>query len=252
MLDQSKPLLRVLLRKYGVRSITLAVTLLAVTASVAITTLILIVAEGAISPVGLLISILIPSILAPLFSGRNLSLIHKLDLAEERLHLLSITDELTQAYNRRYFFERVQREFSRSLRYNTALSIAIIDFDHFKDINDEYGHLIGDAVLKHFSEICLGCIREVDVFARYGGDEFVLLFPETDLPRSMECLARILEELEQQPFQVQEKSIKIMISIGLAAILPSMNNFDDLLLAADSSLYLAKKQGGNQIAMSRT
>ena len=173
----NKPILPALLRQYGVWRVTFAVTLISVLISVTATSTILYFAEGAISPTGVLISIIVPLVLAPISSYNNNRLVHRLDMAEERLRLLSNTDALTGTFNRRYFFEQVAREFERAQRYDHQFSFAILDFDNFKNINDGYSHLVGDEVLKCVAGVCLANLRQTDVFARYGGDEFVFSFP---------------------------------------------------------------------------
>jgi diguanylate cyclase (GGDEF)-like protein len=173
------------------------------------------------------------------------------DQAEEQVRLLSNTDELTETFNRRYFLHIAGQEFERARRYKvTPFSIAIMDFDKFKDINDGYGHLAGDLVLKHVSHICRRLLRSVDTFARYGGDEFVFLLPETNEKQAVECLTRILDTVRREPFVYSDHSIFLSVSIGVAVFSDDMESLDDLLKKADEALYRIKKHGGSQLGTS--
>ena len=243
----NKPILPALLRQYGVWRVTFAVTLISVLISVTATSTILYFAEGAISPTGVLISIIVPLVLAPISSYNNNRLVHRLDMAEERLRLLSNTDALTGTFNRRYFFEQVAREFERAQRYGHQFSFAILDFDNFKNINDGYSHLVGDEVLKCVAGVCLANLRQTDVFARYGGDEFVFLFPDTNALQAKECLDRILIQLSETGYQHGEHTVSIYISIGVAEFQTSMLDLNEILREADFALYAAKRQGGMQV-----
>lgn len=227
--------------------VTVAVTLLAILASVTVTAAILYFTEGTISPIGILISIIVPLVLAPLSSYNSNRLVHRLDMAEERLRRLSNTDELTGTFNRRYFFEQAVREFERAKRYDQYFSIAILDFDNFKNINDGYSHLAGDAALKRVAEACISNLRQMDVFARYGGDEFIFLFPDTDALQAKECLDRILAQIGAMEFQYAGRSISIYISIGVADFHETMLDLYEILREADFALYAAKRQGGVRV-----
>ena len=249
---RGKNSLPVLLRRYGVPRVTAATTLLVVLISVAGTSVILYVVDGKISWTGLIIAILIPAILAPISSYNNYQLVHRLDLAEERLRHLSSTDDLTKIYNRRYFMERASQEFKRAKRYGHVFSIAIMDFDNFKDINDGYSHLAGDAALKHVARVCLESLRQMDVFARYGGDEFIFLFPETSATHAAEGVERILQALKQTSFKFAGADIPIRVSVGAASFHESMTDFDEILREADFALYSAKRQGGMQVIAHHT
>lgn len=244
---KDKSVLPALLRRYGVVSITIVVTLLSVMASVIVTSLVLYLMDGRISLTGVLISIFVPLVLVPISSYSSHKLVHRLDMAEERLRRLSNTDELTGAFNRRYFFEQAGREFERAKRYEHTFSIAILDFDNFKDVNDGYSHLAGDAALKQVAEICQSGLRQMDVFARYGGDEFVFLFPDTNLQQAKECLDRIIAQVHDIKFQYDGQDVTLRASVGLADFHTSMRDLNDILREADFALYAAKRQGGMQV-----
>ena len=231
---------------------TVVATLLATLTSLLVTGSSLYLIEGTVSPVGLLLSGVIPILLAPLSLYNNFKLVHRLGITEEQLRLLSHTDDLTQTFNRRYFMEHATHEFDRSRRYGNPFSIAIMDLDNFKDINDGHSHLAGDAALKHVAQLCLDNLRLMDIFARYGGDEFVFLFPETDAAQAEECLRRILDAMNHTRFEFNDKVIPVRASIGVSVFQTSMTDFDELLREADFALYAAKHQGGMRVIAHRT
>jgi diguanylate cyclase (GGDEF)-like protein len=175
-----------------------------------------------------------------------LSLLHKLDEAEQRLHMLSHTDELTQAHNRRYFMQYAEQELKRAQRSNEKFSIVILDLDNFKQINDKSGHLVGDQVLREISRLFKEQIRQADIFARYGGDEFIILFPQTNLGQIQAWATRIFEKLAENPIQVEGLWIQPLFSMGIAVSKPAVDTLDRLLRQADFALYEAKRQGGKQ------
>lgn len=160
---------------------------------------------------------------------------------------LSHIDDLTNTFNRRYFFERASLEFERSRRSGCIFTLALLDFDKFKDINDENGHMAGDAALKFTAAICCENIRQVDIFARYGGDEFIFFFPETDIQQAAECLERIIDLLGNQAFQFEDHLIPIRVSVGVSEFHETMETLDDILREADFALYAAKRQGGMRV-----
>lgn len=251
-LKEDKSVLLLLLRRYGVVPVTVAVTFLSMLASVTVTSLTLYVADGSISPTGVLISMFVPMVLVPISSYNNHKLVHQLDMAEERLRLLSNTDDLTGVFNRRYFFEQAASELERSKRYKRQFSVAILDFDNFKDINDIYSHLAGDSVLKHVAQICKAELRQMDTFARYGGDEFIFLLPDTNAQQAKECLDRILEQITLSGFQYAGHTVSIRVSIGVSMFRENMKDFNALMREADFALYAAKHQGGMRVIAHRT
>lgn len=243
---ESKTPLRSLLRRFGAARTTIAVTLLAIALSIIITVAIVFLTDGHISLTAILISIAAPAIIAPVFEYRSLSLLDQLDKTEQQLRILSITDDLTGVYNRRHFFELANNEVARIQRYGGTCSIAILDFDNFKTVNDTYGHIAGDRALIQVSKVCMESIRENDVFGRYGGDEFVFLFPETDQIQARECLERVMDRIADIVIRA-EVDIQPKVSIGLYSFSPKMNTLDSILQNADIALYKAKQTGGNRV-----
>lgn len=174
-----------------------------------------------------------------------------LEQKNEELRVLSITDQLTQIYNRRYLQEVLRREFSRAKRYRSRLSCLIADIDHFKNVNDTYGHLQGDAVLRELAALLRNATREVDIPFRFGGEEFLVMLPETDR-RGAEVVAdRLRRAAEAMPvFRVGSgeviEDLTISLSIGISSYPdPRIRNESDLVALADEAMYLAKKQGRN-------
>ena len=172
-------MLRNLIRRYGARKMTIGAAFLAVMLSVIITVVVHRVLGFDVSILEYTIAVLTPAIIIPLFGYRMIHLLAQLDEAERKLRLISTIDELTGAYNRRFVLDLAHRELERAKRDGGMFSIAILDFDNFKSINDHFGHLAGDQALREVSRICQSNMRESDIFARYGGDEFIFLFPRT-------------------------------------------------------------------------
>ena len=164
----------------------------------------------------------------------------------EHIQRLAITDGLTGLFNRRHFFVKAQEEYERALRYNHPLSILMIDVDHFKHVNDEHGHHAGDLVLKQVAETCRKALRQVDIIGRYGGEELVVLMPETAQDSALQAAERLRESIISLQFPNIEKSLCVTISIGVATLEDTIE-LDRLLDRADQALYQAKDFGRNQV-----
>lgn len=175
----------------------------------------------------------------------------ELEIINKKLEELSITDTLTGIYNRRYFFERLNSEFLRSKRHNLSISLLMLDLDHFKHINDTYGHQKGDDVLRKISEILKRNRRANDIVARFGGEEFIMLLCQTDPEGAFIAADRIRKDIEDHQFTWPGgPSFGATISIGISSY-PDIriNNINDLIRVADTSLYEAKKQGRNRVVV---
>lgn len=173
-------------------------------------------------------------------------LFETIQAANERLEQLAITDGLTGLYNQRHFREKFSEEYARAARYQVPLACVIFDIDFFKNINDRYGHLMGDQVLRGVAQRALGCTRKIDFAARYGGEEFVLLMPQTDVEGATTQAERLRETVANLPFD----GIQVTISVGVAVYnRKTMVRPDDLLKAADDALYKAKANGRNQVVV---
>ena len=172
--------------------------------------------------------------------------------AEQLLVKLATTDPLTGLFNRRHFFDLAEMEIMRSKRYGHQLACIMFDIDFFKRINDSYGHLFGDRVLQAMVWRCRENIRRVDIFARYGGDEFVILLPETGLRRGKQLMGRLCSDFQERPLLIEEHEIPITLSMGLSSMVGNDGlALDALLNRADQALYTAKEKGRNQVSVWR-
>jgi len=169
------------------------------------------------------------------------------DERTKALVLLSNTDQLTNLANRRALFERGPIEFARSRRYSDSLSVLLLDCDLFKNVNDNYGHLIGDQVLQHLSKVCQQQMREIDFIARYGGEEFIIILPHCDLKSALTHAKRIQQALHDNKFITNEQCIDITVSIGITSIKECHQTFDEMVNDADKAMYTAKVNGRNRI-----
>jgi len=176
-----------------------------------------------------------------------------LEKANAEITILSITDPLTGIYNRGYLTERIPQEIKRAMRYGHALSVIMCDIDHFKKINDTYGHLAGDQVLKQFVQIITGLIRlDVDWMARYGGEEFFVVLPVTDFAGALHQAERLRAGIAKRPFDVDGNQIDVTASFGVTGF-NSQETFEKeitpelIITTADKYLYEAKEQGRNRV-----
>ncbi|MBW2062403.1 MAG: diguanylate cyclase [Deltaproteobacteria bacterium] len=168
--------------------------------------------------------------------------------ANEQLERLSITDGLTGLYNHRHLVKMLESEFTRSIRYNRNLSLLMIDIDHFKRVNDNYGHPCGDLILQDIARLLQNQVRSTDLVARYGGEEITVLLPELGISSTLEVAEKLRQEIEKYPFKCEGKSLTVTVSIGAAAYREkNMQSWKQLLNAADQALYLAKASGRNKV-----
>jgi diguanylate cyclase (GGDEF)-like protein len=168
---------------------------------------------------------------------------------EQRLDHMSKTDALTLVANRRHFLELLERELARARRYGASLSCVMVDLDHFKEVNDRHGHLIGDQVLVAVADALRRSIRESDVVARYGGEEFVLLLPSTDLTGARDLAERCRAVIAATQVAGRQGLLSVTASMGVAS-LPPAADLDGLLSAADEALYQAKDGGRDRVVVS--
>jgi diguanylate cyclase (GGDEF)-like protein len=177
--------------------------------------------------------------------------INKLELeaANEKLEFISRIDGLTQLLNRKTWEDELIREFDRLNRYQGQCSLIIFDIDHFKKVNDNYGHPAGDEVIKRVAEITQKCIRKTDMAGRYGGEEYVILLPHTPVV-SAEILAdRIRRKIEAETIHYEDNPIKFTASFGLCAYEESLKSATEWIGRADKALYYSKENGRNQLTI---
>lgn len=160
---------------------------------------------------------------------------------------LASTDTLTNVYNRRGFIELSKREIERARRFGRPLSAIMVDVDHFKEINDTYGHAEGDRILCMVTERLKSNIREIDILGRYGGDEFTIILPETDLFVATNVAERVRQSIIEVPTLIKDQPVQISFSIGVARANPETADLTTLLDNADAAMYIAKQAGGNRV-----
>jgi len=167
-----------------------------------------------------------------------------------RTEELTVNDELTETFNYRYFVQKLQEEKRRAVRYNLPLSLIMVDIDWFKKLNDSYGHEVGNLVLKRLSDIIKKCIRDVDVFCRYGGEEFVIILPQTPQVEATQIAERIRGQIEKTKIDAAKAGqLKVTVSVGVTSFPENGKSQDDLLAVADQALYRAKGEGRNLVCI---
>ncbi len=191
------------------------------------------------------------SFIGALFGLLNGLYLQRTAVLYEKVKKLSLTDELTGLFNRRHFIQSLEREIRRAQRYGNDLALIMIDIDHFKKYNDAFGHLAGDRLLRSFAQHLARTARGTDVVGRYGGEEFVILMPDTGIEMAAHLAERIRQDIQDHLFETHgnPKSFKITVSIGCAQLpeVEGQSQADDLIKLADDCLYHAKSNGRNRI-----
>ena len=162
---------------------------------------------------------------------------------------MSVLDGLTGLYNRRQFEISLEQEYNRTKRHPSDFSLAILDIDFFKKVNDTYGHQYGDYVLKTVSDILKACFRKTDLLYRYGGEELVILMPETNIEGAQIPVERLRRSVEEYDFDYNGTKAKVTVSIGLTMNYTNFNNAGEMLKSADEALYKAKESGRNRVIL---
>lgn len=176
------------------------------------------------------------------------------EMVEQRTEILkwlAITDPLTGLYNRRYFMEQLEQEFKRSRRYERDLSLLMLDIDYFKKVNDTYGHQVGDLVLRKISTIIQGQLRDADMAFRFGGEEFMVILPETSTHDASNVAERMRTEIMYSYYHHADAEFNVTVSIGIISMQNNMvDTIDSLLKKVDDNLYIAKREGRNKVIAS--
>lgn len=178
----------------------------------------------------------------------KLEVIKKINFMYTQTKQMSLTDPLTKLFNRRHFEAEFEREFKRAKRYNNPLSIAVADIDFFKQVNDNYGHLCGDYILKEIAYIITNNFRQTDLIFRYGGEEFVIILTETSGKNALIPLERLRKAVENYKFKFNKQDINITLSIGVSSN-TNLETAQEMFEEADKILYDAKNNGRNQIGV---
>lgn len=171
-------------------------------------------------------------------------LIKKLDEARQTIEMIAITDQLTEIFNRRYIMSRIEEEFEKFKRLKKNVSCIMADIDNFKAINDAYGHLVGDQVLKEISHRIRNTLRAYDILGRYGGEEFLIIMPETSLEDAGGLAERIRIRVKEEPVN----NATVTLSFGVVCVQEGDRTVDDIIRRADQNLYRAKKGGKDRVA----
>jgi len=178
----------------------------------------------------------------------NRFLIQELRRTNDRLQRLTLIDEMTGIYNYRFLSRQLSTEIKRATRYDKALCVCLIDIDFFKQINDQFGHPSGDLALKTVATILNETVRSVDFVGRYAGDEFLIIFPDTDLNDAQRLCERLVDRVYKNPILIGSKRVSISLSVGCADYdSQTRNTADSLVEAADRCLYAAKSSGRNTV-----
>ena len=168
-------------------------------------------------------------------------------LLYQKVQGMAITDALTQVYCRRYFLERFSEEIKRSRKNKLHLCFLMIDLDNFKQLNDRYGHLVGDAILRQVSKTISDMVRQIDFIGRYGGEELAIVLAETDKEQASFAAERIRQAIEASLIKAYDEELKVTVSIGVSTFPESTDHMRDLIELADQALYLAKETGKNRV-----
>ncbi|MFT5505349.1 MAG: diguanylate cyclase [Gammaproteobacteria bacterium] len=229
----------------------LLITLVSMVISILVTSILIAILNqnGFLVPFGpsLSIAALVPLIVAPIVSWYLVGLMLKVMALEQEMRNLASYDSLTGLLSRHAFFTNAEKYYWLAHREKVVFSIAIVDLDFFKSINDQYGHPAGDAVLKLFGEIALSVSRQSDFIGRLGGEEFIMLLPRTNSEEAYDFAFRLHEAINKAVLNFEQQAIRYTASIGIAEYQPDTNvNLDRLVANADIALYQAKHDGRNQ------
>ena len=236
--------------RFGALRATLLLSLISSLGSLGITWLLVSTSNSPAMGNAIWISLLVPIPLTLVFGGICISLVISLGRAWDEIHDLAMRDTLTGLNNRTHFMPAAQRELDLARRHSQPLALLVLDVDHFKNINDTMGHLGGDEVLVQVAKRCAQALRTTDLLARWGGEEFIMLLPNTQLGQARQLAERVRESLQATPVVVRGRTIVVTASLGAAGVLPGhATSLEQLIRRADDALYLAKSTGRNKVSI---
>jgi len=238
-------------KRLGPTKFLIILTMLAVLISVGISWVLNVALRAEFTLVGLSISVTAPLVITPLIGFFFVRVLFELDAARAQLKLLAEIDDLTQVYNRRFFMKRAEYELARARRYGQVFSMLLFDLDDFKQINDEFGHPAGDALLRMVANVANEESREVDVLARLGGDEFGFLIPGLDQDEALSFADRMRETIAASCVVYRSEEICTTISVGVITWDTSINDLETLIFLMDQALYEAKHGGKDRTVLSK-
>lgn len=200
------------------------------------------------------ISLVVPLPLTLVFGGACFFLVASLERAWKAVNEMAMQDALTGLGNRRRFMPAAQRELDLARRHQQPLALLVLDLDHFKSINDAFGHLAGDEVLIEVARRCQRALRTTDLLARWGGEEFIMLLPNTPLPQAQQLAERVRQAVFAPPrIRISGQEVQVTASLGAAGVAPGQTvSLDELIKRTDIALYRAKSAGRDRVSMSET
>jgi diguanylate cyclase (GGDEF)-like protein len=237
-------------KKLGHRKLVIFTTVVSILISIGVSCILGWLLHNDFSLTGLLIATVVPLIITPSIGIVFFRAYFELEEVKTKLAHLSVTDDLTQVYNRRYFIGRAHYELARAKRYGHAFSMLLFDLDDFKQINDQYGHPAGDEVLCMVANTCLRESREVDVLARYGGDEFALLIPALQKEQAVQYADRLRRILGESKIEYEGHQLQTTASVGVVTWTPAITELERLIYLMDKALYAAKRAGKDTLRVS--
>ena len=238
--------MRTVIYKIGRIKVVIVISIIAVRLAVGLNYIFQSFQEVTYSYSSLIRAAVIPLIVAPILSWYLVGLFVRVIELEQKMTEWALFDQLTGLLNRRAFLHRAEQEYCLAKRQETTFGVVVLDLDHFKDINDQYGHKAGDSILKDFGELVLKQIRQSDISGRIGGEEFAFILPNTNLVQSKVFAEKLLAVVSDRVVTIDEQAIKYTASIGITVSFPE-NDFkiNNLIHHADQALYEAKSAGRN-------
>ncbi len=239
-------MMKSLIKRFGPRKTAFVAILGSVAGAAVIVGLLDLLIKRRIVPEDIIIGMVTASILASVAIIGLIRVVQQLTQMQGKLRSLANEDYLTNVASRRHLIRTALREWRRAQRYGHCLTVLMLDADDFKMVNDAHGHLAGDAALRHIARICRQSVRAHDLVGRYGGEEFVILLPETSAAEGLVVAERLRKQVDSTPVKYDGMPIRVTVSVGLAENTDSCTEFNDLLSCADLALQAAKRAGKNR------